>query len=261
MIKKRFFIFIIFFVFLAVPMKAMCANNAQAFLDGIKYYKAGEFQKAIDEFEKIAGSGVKNGELYYNLGNAYLKKGRLGKAILWYERALELIPHDPDLKFNYEYATSLVKDKKPDEDISVFPVLFFWKFFLDKKTIRILALVFSLFFWILMGVNTLGRKKPFNITVFMVLILSLIFTATAFYNYYEKCCIKQGVILEDEVKVRSGFDDHSTELFVLHAGTKVRVEEEKHDFYKIRFSDKMIGWIKKDKMEIIQLWDEIKKLS
>ena len=87
----------------------------------------------------------------------------------------------------------------------------------------------------------------------MVLILFLIFTATACYNYYERCCIKQGVILQDEVKVRSGFDDGSTELFELHAGTKVRVEEAKDDFYKIRFSDKMIGWIKKDKVEIISL--------
>ena len=34
----------------------------------------------------------KRQELYYNLGNAYFGAGELGRAIYWYERALELDP-------------------------------------------------------------------------------------------------------------------------------------------------------------------------
>jgi len=41
------------------------------------------YEKAILTFEKIVNQGqVKNAKLYYNLANAYLLHGELGKAIL-----------------------------------------------------------------------------------------------------------------------------------------------------------------------------------
>jgi len=36
-------------------------------------------------------------KLYYNLGNAYFKDDRIGKAILYYNRALRLAPGNDDI--------------------------------------------------------------------------------------------------------------------------------------------------------------------
>ena len=83
---------------------AFADTHAQDFLDGIKQYDAREYGKAAALFEKLAASGIHNGKLYYNLANAYLKQGKLGKAILWYERAQRLIPGDPDLAFNMNFS-------------------------------------------------------------------------------------------------------------------------------------------------------------
>ena len=85
---------------------ALGTGRTRLFLDGINDYNTGKYKDAVKKLSHIAEKGVVNGKLYYNLGNAYLKSGDVGRAILWYERALKLMPHDPDLRFNINYARS-----------------------------------------------------------------------------------------------------------------------------------------------------------
>ena len=77
-------------VFLALPAEA--TELTRAFLDGVHNYKTEDYEAAIVEFSKIVDAGIRNGNLFYNLGNAYLRNGDVGYAMLWYERALKLIP-------------------------------------------------------------------------------------------------------------------------------------------------------------------------
>ncbi|NJL58891.1 MAG: hypothetical protein HC887_03790, partial [Desulfobacteraceae bacterium] len=83
-----------------------------------------------------------------NLGNAYLRNNDPGHALLWYERAMRLIPDDPDLKFNYGYAMSLTKDEKEDKDFPLFRILFFWKYLLSQSLTQQIALVLNFLFWL-----------------------------------------------------------------------------------------------------------------
>ena len=73
------------------------------------YYSMEKYNKAIEAYEEALNSGFESGNLYYNLANSYFKNGRLGEAILNYEKAMRLIPRDSDLKLNYEYAKSFIK--------------------------------------------------------------------------------------------------------------------------------------------------------
>ncbi len=218
----------------------------RAFLDGITHYKENNFVEAISEFSKIAETGVKNSKLFYNLGNAYLKNDDLGHAILWYERALCLTPDDPDLKFNHEYAVSQVRDERDDKALSVFRILFFWKHVLSPETVQWTAIILNLIFWLIVTIRVIQKKKRILKTPgYLAVGLALVFTFTACYNYYETAYVKRAVILPAKVSVRSGLADEATELFVLHAGTKVRIEKEHKDFYRIFFSEGKIGWIRK----------------
>ncbi|MFP4347487.1 MAG: tetratricopeptide repeat protein [Thermodesulfobacteriota bacterium] len=223
----------------------------QSFLDGIRYYQEGDYERAVLEFKKITDAGVQNGRLYYNLGNAYLRSNQLGHAMLWYERALELIPEDPDLKFNYAYALSRTKDERADRGPSLIRILFFWKFLLNPTLIRRIAIAMNLLFWLAVLVRLIRGKKVMKTPIYLLLFVTLIFTGTAAYHYYEDTYIREGIILPEQVSVRSGLTEGATELFVLHAGTKIRVEKEKDGFFRIFFSEGKIGWIKKDQVGII----------
>ncbi len=227
------------------------SETARIFLDGIKDYKENRFAESAAAFSRVADEGIKNGKLFYNLGNAYLKNGDIGNALLWYERAIKLLPHDPDLKFNHEYAQSLTKDEKGDKELPLVRILFFWKYLLSQTRIQWTAIIFNLIFWSLMAVRVIRRKNRFQTIGHVILALGLIFTFTAVYNDYEANFIKEAVILPAKVSIRSGLTDDATELFVLHAGAKVRIDKEKDDYIRIAFSDGKIGWIKKSDAGVI----------
>jgi tetratricopeptide (TPR) repeat protein len=222
----------------------------QAFLAGINSYRKGDYAEAADDFLKIATAGVVNARLYYNLANAYLKCGELGRAVLWYERALKLAPGDPDLQFNYAYANSLLEDEA-GENASIWRILFFWKYQMSQNAVLWTATALNALFWILLGLRVLRRKRPFNAAVTVLLAVTIVFVATVGYNFFEAAHPRRGVVLAGSLSVRSGVTPEATELFVLHAGTRVRVEAENGSFVRIYYAPGKIGWVRKDEIGII----------
>ncbi len=73
-------------------------------------YRDGKYDEAIADYEAILTSGFESGAIYYNLGNSYFKKQELGKAVLNYERAKRLLPRDPDVAANTQFALSEVQN-------------------------------------------------------------------------------------------------------------------------------------------------------
>jgi tetratricopeptide (TPR) repeat protein len=243
-------LFLVCLVFIAPRTAFAAEDQARVFLEAVKNYDQGDYGAAAEGFLTVAQAGVVNGKLYYNIANAYLKAGDIGRAVLWYEKALRLIPNDPDLRFNLEYARSRVRDKAPDT-LSLAEMLFFWRTWLGGKTVVILAAVFSLLFCL--GVF-FKKYLLINVPAFFrygALALFLFFTLTAGGNYYFDQHCREGVVLADAVSAKSGFSDLSTELFVLHAGSRVTVEQAQKDFYRIRFGKDKIGWVDKADIGII----------
>ncbi|MFC1887104.1 tetratricopeptide repeat protein [Thermodesulfobacteriota bacterium] len=232
------------FVLMLLASVAFGSEATRTFLDGVSEYKKENYEKAIHAFSTIADSGVKSGKLFYNLGNAYLKNNELGSAILWYERALKLLPTDPDLKFNHAYALTLIKDA-PEEKAPILRILFFWKHLLSHRAIQWISIMLNILLWLFYIIRTIRKKRAYRTIGYLLLVVTAIFTATVFYNIYETAYVKQAIILSSQISVRSGLADDATELFILHAGTKVAIERETDTFLRIYFSKGKIGWIKK----------------
>ncbi len=235
------------FILLLFILPAHAEEPVQAFQEGVRHYRAGEYDAAAAAFKSVVEAGIRNGNLFYNLGNAYFKSGDLGHAILWYERALKLMPDNPDLRFNYTYALSATRDERTlPRYAPLTRILFFWNYLLSDRVIQWLAVGCNLIFWGLLLYRILRRKRLFIPLTCVVLALTVLFTLTAFYNYYRDTFLREGIILPEQVSVRSGLSDETTELFVLHAGSKVRIEREREGHYRIFFSEGKIGWIGKE---------------
>ena len=74
-------------------------------------YTSEDYAKAIALYEEVLSSHGESAAVYYNLGNAYYKAGKLGPAILNYERCLLLQPGDADARFNLQMARQKTIDK------------------------------------------------------------------------------------------------------------------------------------------------------
>ncbi|WP_457552159.1 BatD family protein [Desulfobacula sp.] len=238
-----------FTIFFGVPQRAV-ASPAATFMSGIEKYKQGDFKQAAITFEALAKSDIKNPYLFYNIANAYLKAKDIGHAILWYERAKILAPNDPDLKFNLEYANTLVKDKKEDV-MNIMDVLFFWDKLIPEKTIQIAAIFFSFLFFAWAAKRGVKQQKIFSGTGIFLCALFVLVTVITGVNYYNQAVRQTAVILQEEVAVRSGMADTSTKLFSLHCGSKVSVKETKNGYLKILFSKGKVGWVKEREAGII----------
>ena len=150
-----------FVLLLTLTATAPATQSARTFMDGTEAYRKGEWPAAITAFESLADSGVDNGNLFYNLGNAYLKNDDLGHALLWYERALTRIPDDPDLRFNYDYALTLTKDERGEKESPLLRILFFWQYQLSQATVRWVALLLNAVMWTSLSVLAIRKKRAF----------------------------------------------------------------------------------------------------
>ncbi len=236
---------------LSAAFGVSASETARTFIQGTEAYRNGDWPSAIAAFEAIAAQGVDNGQLFYNLGNAYLKNDDLGRALLWYERALQRIPDDPDLRFNYNYALTLTKDERGIQASPLLKIVFFWKYHLSPASVRWIAIFLNAALWIGLTILAMRRKPLLRLSVVLLAAASILFSATAVYNYVERSRIRHAVILPAEVPVRSGLSDSATQLFLLHAGTKVRVQRESDTHVMVRYTADKIGWVKKADVGVI----------
>jgi tetratricopeptide (TPR) repeat protein len=229
------------------------SDHARAFFSAIESYKQGDYAAAAAQFEALAQSGVRSGPLFYNLGNACLKDGRLGPAILWYERALKLMPNDPDLRFNLQHARSQARDAPSDDgQASLLRILFFWKDHLGESAVWMLALIFNLIFWVMAGVWYMTGHRGWIRAALAAGLPALIFAAVAASDLYAGGRPSAGIVLPDRIAIRSGLEDDSTELFVLHAGAAVRILDRRGHHYLVRFTSEKIGWVGQNSVGLIR---------
>ena len=80
-------------------------------------YDEGNYEAAAVRYRGLleeAGAGVDRAALHYNLGNAEYRAGRLGYAILHWERSLALHPGDDDARANLGLAHELLDRRLTD---------------------------------------------------------------------------------------------------------------------------------------------------
>jgi hypothetical protein len=79
------------------------------------------------------------------------------------------------------------------------------------------------------------------------LIFALIFALLA----YEKTTRHEAIVLAPRVVVRSSPADDATEMFILHEGVKVRLQESSGAWRRIRLADGKVGWLEANTLEEI----------
>lgn len=75
--------------------------------------EAGQPAAAAQLYGQLEAKGVRNAELFYNLGNAYYQSGDANKALEYYGRATELAPRDTQIKANLAQAASHANTAAP----------------------------------------------------------------------------------------------------------------------------------------------------
>jgi tetratricopeptide (TPR) repeat protein len=78
------------------------AEASAAFREGNERYLAGDFEGAARGYQAALEAGLDGPALRYDLGNAWFRAGRPGRAAASWERALRLDPGDEEARANLE---------------------------------------------------------------------------------------------------------------------------------------------------------------
>jgi tetratricopeptide (TPR) repeat protein len=206
------------------------------------------YLQALLRFEKIVNAGgIRNGRLFYDIGNAYFRRGELGRAILYYKRAEKLIPRDSHLRQNLEYVRSLRRDKIKEKPESRFlGTLFFRRYGLNLKTEFILFVIFFDTLWILALITLLIKKNlPLKIGIYGTGILAAVFLFSLSLSSFLQEKYKEGVIVSAQVVARKGDGESYRPSFrePLHQGTEFILLEKRVGWWHIQLPDGREGWI------------------
>ncbi len=235
----------------------VCTAQSAFFDEGNQRYQTGDFDGALEQYQQILGQELESGELYYNIGNTYFKMGRLGPAILSYERARRLMPSDDDLLANLELARSMtVDDIAARPDYWLFRAIGWWVGLLPQP---VLAWLVALAYLATMAAIILVILRPteplrtwLRRMALAGIIVTLVFALNLIIRELGIGAAEAAVIMDDEVTVQSApSDDTELQIFSVHEGTKVNIDRRSDAWAEIVLEDGKVGWIRAEQLEPI----------
>jgi tetratricopeptide (TPR) repeat protein len=218
------------------------------------------FQRAAEAYQAIVDSGVRNGRLFYNLANAHLRAGDVGRAVLNYKRAARLIPGDPDLQSNLAAARARAKDAIPVEAERVAArTLLFFHYDLTPRTRAIVFLASFNLFWLLVLLRALARRAW--APAWALTLCALVALATGASLAADELGLsraREAVVVAEEVVGRKGPDAVGYEpsfTSPLHAGAELSVLESRVGWLRARLTDGRVTWLPDSAVEFVDPGD------
>ena len=251
-------------VVLALLMLSPLAASAQedAYVDSLwnsanSAYADGRWSDALRDYEMISSMGLESAPLYCNTGDAFFKDGNLPMAIVYYERALKLDPSYADARYNLSLMNSLIQDR-----IDTVPefILKVWArdvcYIMDSDSWAVcflvfLALTLAMVLLFILAPTPAGRRVGFFVGIVMLIVASF----SAGFSVWQK---KDYMSADDAVVTRpvtsvksSPSGESSTDLFILHEGTKVHIIDKVGRWNNIELADGRQGWLHAEDVEVI----------
>lgn len=225
----------------------LCAQES-TLKEAEEAYAKEDYTQAIELYESVLKSYGESAMVYYNLGNAYYKAGKVAPAILNYERALLLNPGDSDTRFNLQVARQKTVDK-------IEPI---GEFFLTRW-IGTMEDVYSADGWAKWGVASfllfigclvlfffskwIRLKKIGFFAGICFLLISLVANLFADSQQDKLLHRADAIVFASTVTVKSSPDASGTDLFILHEGTKVTIKSTLGEWSEIQLEDGNVGWM------------------
>ena len=236
---------------------SLAAEHYSSILEqGNELYKQEKYEEAISAYNEVLSANYESAELYYNIGNAYYKTGGIPLAILFYEKSLKLKPGNSDCAHNLKLANQQITDS-----IESIPPIFYKTWWVNLRGlfsadlwgwIAILSLfAAAILLALFKTTNKVQMKKLVFYTGVSLVCISILATIFGLQSRAQIESSDQAIVFTPSLNVKSSPANNSTDLFVIHEGTKVNVIEVVDNWIKISIADGNTGWITKQDIEHI----------
>ena len=220
-------------------------------------YEKEAFAEAVVVYEDIIANKGVSADIYYNLGNCYYKLDDVARAILNYERALLLDQGDEDIRANLALARGKTIDKVTSASEMFFVT--WWKGLANSFSVDEWAVIgISSFVLMLIGIlvymfiPSLMARKIGVYGAMTLLFVTVVANVAAMHQRYSITHRDMAIVISPVVSVKSSPSETSTDLFLMHSGSKVTITDKTmKDWVEVKLEEGKIGWIPLESIEII----------
>lgn len=247
------------FIFLvASTLLALSAHTAHAQHKEMAdaQYGKGNYEQAARMYENIL-QHKKDATLYYNLGNAYYKNNNITKAIIAYERALNLSPSDPNIRFNLALAKTKTIDRltpKPEMIFTTWYKAVANTFSIDlwsRLSLYCLALGLVAVLCYLFANKLTLRKIGFIAAI----VFGIAFALTSLFAITQNNQLDNSdsaIIISPTLHIKKTPDSSAKDVTVLHEGTKLQIiDRTRSEWWEVETPSGQRGWISPEQVEKI----------
>lgn len=234
------------------------AADSQALLDkAAALYAEERYADAACVYQQIIAEEGVAAEVYYNLGNCYYKLDNIALSILSYERALRLDPSDSDTKTNLALARGKTQDKVAPASEMFF--VSWWKQLTNAMslaawmTISVIAFILLLAGILVYAFMSDIRLRKAGVCVSLVcLVVTIVGLLCSLTQHNLAVDHHFGIITTAAVSVKSSPSETSTDLFIIHEGSKVEIlDDSMKGWREVKLEEGKQGWIEKEMMQVI----------
>jgi tetratricopeptide (TPR) repeat protein len=240
----------------AVAQEAGTGSPEELLQRGNALYEEERFEEAAEVYRTALAYGIESEVLHYNLGNALFRQGRLGPAVLEYERALLLSPGDEDIRANLAFVRAQTADATPEEAEGPVAALHRWLRRPGVNGASAVALATYLVGAAALGASLMRRgargARRLAALAATALLLSLPPALVVAVQGAEREWDARAVVLADRAESRSGPSDGNPLLFTVHEGTVVRILDAREGWTRIALPDGLNGWVPAEAIEAIR---------
>jgi tetratricopeptide (TPR) repeat protein len=249
-------------------------DPAVLFRSGNAHYEQGDFEAAIDDYRSLIDAGVIDGDLYYNLANAYYKNDELGNAVLFYARALRIQPRNEDARDNLALVRAQLRDKQfvRSQNRLVRAVIWLHNNLTTREMLifascsyLVLCLLTIVYVFRRSGIVTAvyrrislfspGRLIGLSLgqDLLVAIAIAALLVVTSGVSAAKKLADtrSEAVVLTDEIGVFSGPTKDSILQFKIHEGTLVNVRTRRDEWVRIELPGGMSGWVLSSAVETV----------
>ena len=238
---------------LAVALAALAPARAEApppqaaFFQANQAYADGRYGEAVQAYETVRAAGLTSGALEFNLGNAWMKQGDLGRAIAAYRRAARQLPRDPDVAANLAFAQEQARVEPAPPPIwqrLAFP--FAAAFTSAGLATAAVALWWLL--WLLLAARLVVRAPGARLALGRAAAAAGVVWLRVAASWAGRMLELEPrdaavVVAPGETAARFEPSAAGTEHFALTPGAALAVLEERDDWLQVRRDDGLRGWI------------------
>jgi len=216
----------------------------RSFQDGTKAYATGDFSGSARAFQASAAQAPAVGT-YHNLGLAEWQEGRVGPAIVAWERALWLSPAAGGARENLQFARATGQLEAPElawyEVVSTWLPSGWW------------AVITALSLWLVADLLALPgifrrRRAGWQQALAALGLTLLLLTLPAHYGWHTRARI--GFVLEANTPLRLTPTEQAQEITRVGAGEPGRCERTFGEYSYVRFRN-TAGWLRHDEFATV----------